>query len=109
MTLASRIENEVAPAYAPVRRWPPQAAEHDANFSCSASCYEPAEHIVIFAMIVAERELRQIERQILLAYLVIAAHDAAFKQRPEPFDVVGMYIPANVFVGLVVHVSCGNA
>jgi hypothetical protein len=47
--------------HAPVRRWPPQAAEHDANFSCSTSCCELAEYVVIFPMVVAKRELRQIQ------------------------------------------------
>ena len=44
--------------------------------------------------IVAERELAQIQRQIILAHLVIRAHDATAQQRPERFDVLSVLLAA---------------
>jgi hypothetical protein len=77
--------------------------DYDAGASCSASYYESAEHIVIFAMVVAERELRQVERETLAANLMVAANDTALEQCPEAFNRVGMYVPPNVFMGGVIN------
>jgi hypothetical protein len=49
-----------------------------------------SENIGIMPIIVAELELRNVERQILAADLVIAAHDAALNQRPKAFNRVGV-------------------
>jgi hypothetical protein len=62
----------------------------------SASRYDCAQHIEILSVIVAEGELREIQRQIVLAHVVIGADDSAFKQGPKRFNVVGMDVPANV-------------
>ena len=80
------------------------SAEAVASGATSASCYDAPEYIFVFAVIVTERELRNIQRQILFAELVIAAHDSAFQQRPEAFDVIRVNIPAHVFMRLVVYV-----
>jgi hypothetical protein len=42
------------------------------------------------AQVMAEAELRQIQRQIFLADVVIGADHAALEQRPEAFDAVRM-------------------
>lgn len=78
-------------------------AEAVASNATSAPCYDASENIRVFAAIATEAELRQIQGQILFTDLVIAAHDSAFQQRLERFDIVGMYIPANVFIDLVVN------
>ena len=77
-------------------------AEHAAGSSCSASCYETPEHILILAMVMAERKLSQIERQILAAHLMKVADHTALEQRPERFNRIGMDVPAHVFLGCVV-------
>ena len=73
------------------------SADHALPEACSATCYDSIENIGILAVIVAKRELRQIERQIFLAHVVIRAHDATFQQAPEAFQVVRMHVPAHVF------------
>jgi hypothetical protein len=72
-------ETEMAIAIAPVsvpdhRRL---CAEAVSSAATSASCYERSEHVRIFAMIMAERELCEIERQILRAYLMEVSDYAA--------------------------------
>lgn len=49
----------------------------------SASRNRGSENVGIFSIVVAERKLRDVERQIFAADLVIAAHDTALNQRPE--------------------------
>jgi hypothetical protein len=49
----------------------------------SASAYRRAKNIGIIAVIVAERKLRDIERQILAADLVVTTHNSAFNQRSK--------------------------
>lgn len=51
-----------------------------------ASFNRRAENVLIHAVIVAELELRDIQRQVLLADLVEGADDATLKDRPEPFN-----------------------
>src|ERR1041384_842528 len=55
------------------------------------------EYVRILAVIVAELELRNIQRQILLANLVESTNHAALNQRPEAFDCVGVDRADNVF------------
>jgi hypothetical protein len=78
----------------PVHRWHP--AEAASSAASSASCYDVAEHIRIVAVIMAELELRQVERQVLLADVVVRPNDAALQQRPERFDAVGVNLPAHI-------------
>src|SRR6516164_3588757 len=54
------------------------------------------EDVCIFPVVVAERELRDIERQILAADLVERSHDAALQKRPEALDCVGVNRADNV-------------
>ena len=79
------------------------AAEVPASEAASASCYDFAEHIVALAVIVAKLKLGEIERQILLADVVVSADDSTLQQRPERLDIVGMYLAAYVLERLVVH------
>ena len=50
-----------------------------------------AENIVVMAIIVPELELRNIEREIFAADLVIATDDAALEDAPETFNRVGVH------------------
>jgi hypothetical protein len=90
-------------ACVPIRLWHSHSAEYDASASYSASCYEPVEHIRILTIIMAESELCQIQRQILLRYLMIITHDAALEQTPETLKIVCMNYPSDVLAGLVIN------
>src|SRR5438128_837229 len=53
---------------------------------CLASADRRSEDIGVLPVVVAELELRDIERQILVADLVESAHDTALNQRPKTFN-----------------------
>jgi hypothetical protein len=53
-------------------------------------------NVWVHSMIIPELKLRDVERQIFAAYLVIAAHDAAFENRPETLNRVGVNGTDNV-------------
>src|SRR5437899_538455 len=55
-----------------------------------------SEDVCVFAVIVAELELSDIERKVLFADLVEGADAAALNQRPEAFNRVGMDRADNV-------------
>src|SRR6266705_861314 len=68
-------------------RWHrPSLAETDASDHASAACYRRPEDIGVVPMVVAELEFGDVQRQILPADLVIAAHDPALDEGPEAFD-----------------------
>jgi hypothetical protein len=67
-----------------------------ASSDASASCYGFTENIRILPVIVAELKLSKVERQILLADMMIGANDATLKQRPKVFNVVGMDLSAHI-------------
>ena len=90
--LPSEILGSVEPAF-----WP-RDAEASASSDASASCYSFAENVGILPVVVPELKLIQVQRQILLADVVVSADDAALEQRPEAFDVVGMDFAANVLI-----------
>src|ERR1700719_137149 len=55
-------------------------------FCVSATCYRRAEYVSVVAIVVAPFELSNIQRQIFATNLVIATHDSALQERPEPID-----------------------
>src|SRR5437016_2943182 len=67
-----------------------EIAETVASSHVSAACYGFAEHVFILPMIEAKGKFVQVQRQILFAHMMIAAHHATFEQRPERFNRVGM-------------------
>jgi len=62
----------------------------------STSCYRSPENIGIVAIVESERELREIERQIFFAHVVVRADDPALQERPEGIDTLRMYLAAHV-------------
>jgi hypothetical protein len=56
------------------------------SFGVSAPTYGRAEDVRIVPIVVSELKFRDVQRQILAADLVEAAHDAAFQQRPEAIN-----------------------
>src|SRR3954454_20304929 len=79
MTQAPEMGNVVAPASVAAIRWH-EVAEYAASASYSAVCYEQVEQIGVFPVIVAEGELRQVERTIFLRDVMEVAHNAALDQ-----------------------------
>jgi hypothetical protein len=72
-------------------------AEASASSDASASCYGSAEDIGVVAIVLPELKLIQIERQIILADVVIGADNSAFQECPEAFDVVRVNLATDVF------------
>lgn len=58
------------------------SAEAAPDDSASAPCYGCAKDIAVLPIIESERELIQVQRQVLLADVVIGAHHAALEQAP---------------------------
>src|SRR5216684_3230651 len=76
-------------------------AEAPASPDASASSYRCPENVFRLPIVVAEHKFVQIERQILLAHLVIAAHDSALEQRPKAFNRVRVDDAVDVFARTV--------
>lgn len=49
-------------------------------------------------MVVSEREFVQVQRQIILAHLVVTAHNSALEQAPKAFNRVRMSRADNVLI-----------
>src|SRR5690349_1680728 len=52
----------------------------------SASCHDRPEHVGVVAVVMTEREFVEVQRQILLAHLVVGPDDAALQEAPERLD-----------------------
>ena len=72
----------------------------------SASGDRRTENIRILAMIISERELSDIQRQVFVTHLVERTDDAAFKQRPKTFNRIGVNGTDYILLNFVV---CGLA
>src|SRR6266403_1441529 len=80
------------------RRWAcassrPGASSARRNFSMAtgtglsaARRYEGAEHVGVVAVVMPEGELVEVEREVVLAHLVVGAHHATLQERPERLD-----------------------
>lgn len=49
----------------------------------SASCYDGVKEIRVFPVVVPERKLGEVQRQVLLADLMIIPNDATLQETPE--------------------------
>lgn len=65
------------------------------------------EHFGVLAVVVAVRELVQVQRQVVLADVVIAAHDATLQQRPEAVNGAGVQMPRTYSCSLWLTASWG--
>jgi len=52
-------------------------------------------------MIVSERKFVQVQRQVILAHLVVTSHNSALEQAPEAFDRVRMSRADNILILVV--------
>ena len=65
-------------------------AETETSVGASAACYRRLKHVAVHAVIVLELKFSDIQRHIFGAHLVERADHAAFEDRPEIFDRVGV-------------------
>src|SRR5208282_4081992 len=81
--------------------WLLSDAEADASVPTSASSYHVEENVFVISIVEAVLKLREIQRQIFLAHVMIRAKHATLEQRPERFDAVCMDLTAHVLAGTV--------
>jgi hypothetical protein len=70
----------------------------------SASPYRLREDIIVLAVVVAELELGNVQRQILFAHVVECADDPALQDAPETFNGLSVNRANNVLVDRVINV-----
>ena len=80
-----------------------QIAETFASVRVSAPCYRVAKYIVVLSIVEAERKLVQVQRQVLLADVMVRSHHATLQERPEVFEVLSMNLAAHVLALHMVH------
>ena len=74
-----------------------------ASSGASASCYGTSKNIGVLAIVEPKGKFFQIERQVFLTDVVIAAHNTAFQKRPEILNAVRMNLAANIFALAVLY------
>ena len=72
-------------------------SEASASYHASAACYRLAENIGFMAIVKPELELREVERQIFLADVVIRPNNAALEQGPERINRLRMDFATHIF------------
>src|SRR5882757_382429 len=82
-------------------------AETGASVCASAACYRYPEDIGVVAVVVAELEFSDVQRQIFGADFVEVTHDAAFHQRPEALDCLGVHHTNNMLAATMPHEVIG--
>jgi len=85
----------------PVRWQRLSLAETVASDHVSAACYRRSEDIGVMAVVVPELKFSDVQRQIFLADLVIAADDPALEDAPEALNRIGMDSSDDVFASSV--------
>ena len=65
-------------------------AEASASGLTSASCYHVEENIFVIAIVEVVLKLREVQRQIFFAHVVIGAEHAALQKRPERWEGLGV-------------------
>ena len=69
----------------------------------STTGHRSPENVGIVPIVEAERKLREIQRQIFLAHIVVSADDSTLQQRPEGVDVLSMYFAAHILTRAMRH------
>jgi hypothetical protein len=102
MTIIPTVQ--IAPIVSFSFRWRRfRLAETDASDLVSAACYRRSKHVGIHAVIVAELKLGNVQWHIFGAHLVERADYAAFEDRPETFNRVGVNRTDNVLLVTVFY------
>lgn len=79
------------------------ASEHASATACSAFCYHVSEDVWILTVVMTERELGQVQRQVGFTDLMERPDHATLEQAPERFDVVCMHVPSYILAFLMLH------
>ena len=78
-------------------------AEAPASSVASASSYSASKDVRVLAVVKAELKFGEIQRQILLADVMVRPDHAPFQQGPEVIDIRGMDFAAHVFARAVAN------
>jgi hypothetical protein len=78
-------------------------SEAPASLCTSAACYGFPEYVRVVTVVVAELELREIEREISLADVVIRADDSALQPCPERIAIGRVDLAAHVLAFVVIY------
>src|SRR5688572_17200064 len=70
--------------------------ENDVRAASSASCDHVTEYRGILSVVMPIGKFIQVERQILLAHVVIRTHDATLQERPERINIGSVDLAAHV-------------
>jgi hypothetical protein len=71
-------------------------SEAPASYCASAASYRLSKDVFVVPIVESELELREVQRQIFFAHVVISADNSALQERPEILDVVRMYFAAYI-------------
>ena len=93
----------IARLYQYGRSWSYTSAEAVASEATSASCYDSLENIRVVTIIMPERKLRKIKREIILADVVKRTHNSALEERPKRIEVLGMNFSAHILAFSMVN------
>jgi hypothetical protein len=102
MPISALAKTAIPTASGPVCWRLSRSAEAVASVGASAGCYRSTEDVLVIPVVVPELELRDVERQVFPADLVVRADHAALEQRPEAFNRVGVDCADHVLLGGVV-------
>jgi hypothetical protein len=91
------MQTAIQAASTPVRWRLSSLAETVASVRVSAACYRRSENVDVLAVVVAELKFRDVQRQILLADLVIGTDNAALEDAPEALNRVRVNRADDVF------------
>lgn len=69
----------------------------------SASCYDLLENVAVLPAVEAERELIDVQREVLLADVVERSHDATLQETPERVDIRRVDVAADILSARVIH------
>jgi hypothetical protein len=74
----------------------------------SASSYRLTENVFVVSVVVPPFEFGHVKRQVFGADVVERANDAAFQEKPEPVDRLGVNVlPGTYSLALWLTISCG--
>lgn len=82
---------------------PDTLSEPAVPVACSAACYDRREDVPVLPIVMTERELSQVQRQIGFADVVIGADHATLQQAPEAIEVRRVDVSTHILPLGVVH------
>jgi hypothetical protein len=103
MPISALAKTAIPTASGPVCWRLSRSAEAVASVGASAGCYRGTEDVLVIPVVVPELELRDVERQVFPADLVVRADHAALEQRPEAFNRVGVDCADHVLFAVMVN------